>query len=312
MIFLFLWHIPSALIPVITIPVVILLSFIPFRMMGVTANIMSLGGIAIAIGAMVDAAIVVVEQTHKSLEQWDQSGRQEDYRSVVIRAVKQVAGPSFFALLVIAVSFLPVLTLEAQEGRLFKPLAYTKNLCHDHRRCPGDHAGSGAAAALYPHEELQLPAAWLCRATNAVLVGTIRSEDKHPISRFLIRIYNPVASWTLRWKWVVIAVALALMIATIPVYFKLGSEFMPPLEEGSILYMPTTMPGISITEAREIAPGHGPDHQAVPGGGARAGQGRPGRDLDRSCPAFYAGDGDDPQAQVRVAESTYLVLFLGS
>ena len=127
-VFLFLWHIPSALIPVITIPIVILISFIPFRMMGITANIMSLGGIAIAIGAMVDAAIVVVEQTHKNLEQWERSGRQEDYRAVVIGAVKQVAGPSFFALLVIAVSFLPVLTLEAQEGRLFKPLAYTKTL----------------------------------------------------------------------------------------------------------------------------------------------------------------------------------------
>ncbi|HEX9934714.1 MAG TPA: efflux RND transporter permease subunit, partial [bacterium] len=125
-VFIFLWHIPSALIPVITLPIVILLSFIPFRMLGITANIMSLGGIAIAIGAMVDAAIVVVEQAHKNLEIWDRTGRQEDYRSVVIRAVKQVAGPSFFALLVIAVSFLPVLTLEAEEGRLFRPLAYTK------------------------------------------------------------------------------------------------------------------------------------------------------------------------------------------
>ncbi len=127
-ILLFLWHIPSAIIPVITIPVAVLLSFIPFRMMGVTANIMSLGGIAIAIGAMVDAAIVVVEQTHKKLEEWERGGRKEDYRTVVVNAVKQVAGPSFFSLLVIAVSFLPVLTLEAQEGRLFKPLAYTKNL----------------------------------------------------------------------------------------------------------------------------------------------------------------------------------------
>ena len=127
-IFLFLWHIPSAIIPVITIPIAVLLAFIPFRLMGLTANIMSIGGIAIAIGAMVDAAIVVVEQTHKKLEEWEQNGRREDYRTVVVSAVKQVAGPSFFAMLVIAVSFLPVLTLEAQEGRLFKPLAYTKTL----------------------------------------------------------------------------------------------------------------------------------------------------------------------------------------
>ena len=157
-ILLFLWHIPSALIPVITIPVAVLLSFIPFRMMGITANIMSLGGIAIAIGALVDAAIVVVEQTHKNLELWDRTGRKEDYRTVVVNAVKQVAGPSFFALLVIAVSFLPVLTLEAQEGRLFKPLAYTKNLIHDHCRRAGHHPGPGLALALYPHEEFLFPA----------------------------------------------------------------------------------------------------------------------------------------------------------
>ena len=120
-ILIFLWHFPSAMIPVITIPIAVLLSFIPFRMLGMTANIMSLGGIAIAVGALVDAAIVVVEQTHKRLEEWERNGRNGDYTPVIVSAVKQVAGPSFFALLVIAVSFLPVLTLEAQEGRLFKP-----------------------------------------------------------------------------------------------------------------------------------------------------------------------------------------------
>jgi len=126
-ILVFLWHIPSALIPIITIPVAVLISFIPMKALGITSNIMSLGGIAIAIGAMVDAAIVVVEQTHKKLEQWDATGRQRDYKEVVIEAVKEVGGPSFFSLLVIAVSFMPVFTLEAQEGRLFKPLAFTKN-----------------------------------------------------------------------------------------------------------------------------------------------------------------------------------------
>ena len=127
-ILIFLWHFPSAIIPVFTIPIAIVISFIPMRMMGLSSNIMSLGGIAIAIGAMVDAAIVVVEQTHKKLEEWERTGRKEDYHRVIIDAIKEVGGPSFFALLVIAVSFLPVLTLEAQEGRLFKPLAYTKNL----------------------------------------------------------------------------------------------------------------------------------------------------------------------------------------
>jgi Cu(I)/Ag(I) efflux system membrane protein CusA/SilA len=249
---LFLWHIPSALIPIITIPVAVLLSFIPFRMMGVTANIMSLGGIAIAIGALVDAAIVVVEQTHKNLEQWERTGRKEDYKTVVINAVKQVAGPSFFALLVIAVSFLPVLTLEGQEGRLFKPLAYTKNFSMIIAAVLAITLDPALRLFLTHMTHFNFRPSWLCKATNAVVVGTIHSEEKHPISRVLTRIYEPVASWTLRWKWAVIGMATALVIVTIPVYFKLGSEFMPPLEEGSILYMPTTMPGISITEAQKL------------------------------------------------------------
>ena len=249
---LFLWHIPSAIIPVITIPIAVLLSFIPFRMMGMTANIMSLGGIAIAIGALVDAAIVVVEQTHKSLEQWERTGRREDYQSVVINAVKQVAGPSFFALLVIAVSFLPVLTLEAQEGRLFKPLAYTKNLSMVIAAVLAITLDPALRLLLTHMKNFNFRPTWLSRATNAVVVGTIHSEEKHPISRVLIKLYEPVAVWTLRWKWAVIGAAFALVIVTIPVYLKLGSEFMPPLEEGSILYMPTTMPGISITEAQKL------------------------------------------------------------
>ncbi len=249
---IFLWHIPSALIPIITIPIAVLLSFIPFRMMGVTANIMSLGGIAIAIGALVDAAIVVVEQTHKSLEQWERTGRKEDYKTVVVQAVKQVGGPSFFALLVIAVSFLPVLALEGQEGRLFKPLAYTKNLSMIIAAVLAITLDPALRLLLTHMKNFNFQPAWLCKATNAVVVGTIHSEGKHPISRVLIRLYEPVASWTLRWKWAVIGMAVALIIMTIPVYFKLGSEFMPPLEEGSILYMPTTMPGISITEAQKL------------------------------------------------------------
>ncbi len=251
-VFLFLWHIPSALIPVITLPVVILISFIPFRMLGVTANIMSLGGIAIAIGAMVDASIVVVEQTHKNLEKWEKEGRGEDYRSVVIRAVKQVAGPSFFALLVIAVSFLPILTLEAQEGRLFKPLAYTKNLAMIIAAVLAITLDPALRLFLTHMKNFSFRPRWISRTVNSVFVGTIHSEEKHPISRFLIRLYNPVAAWSLRWKWVVIGGALVLMIVTVPIYSKLGSEFMPPLEEGSILYMPTTMPGISITEAQKV------------------------------------------------------------
>ncbi|MHC1744565.1 MAG: efflux RND transporter permease subunit [Syntrophobacteraceae bacterium] len=251
-ILVFLWHIPSALIPIITIPVAILLAFIPFRAMGITANIMSLGGIAIAIGALVDAAIVVVEQSHKKLERWEQAGRPGDARSVVVEAVKEVAGPSFFALLVIAVSFLPVLTLEAQEGRLFKPLAYTKNLTMIIAAVLAITLDPALRLSLMHFRTFQFRPRWLCRAANAVVVGKIHSEEKHPISRLLIRLYEPAAAWALRSKGAVILGALALLVLTIPVYQRLGWELMPPLDEGSILYMPSTMPGISITEAQRL------------------------------------------------------------
>jgi Cu(I)/Ag(I) efflux system membrane protein CusA/SilA len=249
---LFLWHVPSAVIPLITIPVAVLVAFIPFRAMGITANIMSLGGIAIAIGELVDAAIVVVEQTHKKLEQAQRDGSRRDARDVVVEAVKEVAPASFFALLVIAVSFLPVLTLEAQEGRMFKPLAYTKTLAM--------LVAAGLVITLDPAlrvlftrvRRFEFRPAWLCQAVNAVLVGRIRSEESHPISRFLSRIYEPVVRWSLRWKWSVIGAAAALTIVTVPVFTNLGSEFMPPLREGSLFYMPTTMPGISIGQAQKL------------------------------------------------------------
>jgi Cu(I)/Ag(I) efflux system membrane protein CusA/SilA len=250
-ILIFLWHFPSAVIPVITIPVAVLISFIPFRMMGVTANIMSLGGIIIAVGALVDAAIVMVEQVHKKLEKWQQTGRLKDYQEVVVGAVKEVAGPSFFALLVIAVAFLPVLALESVEGRMFKPLAYTKNLSMLVAAVLAITLDP-ALRLLFTHmENFNFRPPWLSRLTNALLVGTIHSEEKHPISRRLIRLYEPMVTWSLRRKWWVIGGAVALMLLTIPPYLRLGSEFMPPLEEGSILYMPSTMPGISIGEAQK-------------------------------------------------------------
>ena len=251
-IFIFLWHVPSAVIPVVTIPAAILISFVPMKGMDITANIMSLGGIAIAVGAMVDAAIVVVEQTHKKLEEWERTGRRQDYHSVVIEAVKEVGGPSFFALLVIAVSFLPVLTLEAQEGRLFKPLAYTKNLTMITAAILAITLDP-ALRLLFTHlKNYDFRPRWLCRAANAVLVGKIHPEERHPISRVLIRIYQPIAEWSLRWKYLVIGLAAVVVLATVPVYQKLGSEFMPPLDEGVLLYMPTTAPGLSETEAARI------------------------------------------------------------
>ena len=247
---LFLWHIPSALIPMLTIPIAVLIAFIPFRGMGITANIMSLGGIAIAIGAMVDAAIVVVEQAHKKLEVWESSGRKGDYKEVVISAVKEVGGTSFFALLVIAVSFIPVFALEAQEGRLFKPLAYTKTL--------GMIVAAVLAITLDPALRLtfthlrnfSFKPRWLARTTNTLFVGRIHSEDNHPVSRLLIRIYEPACRWSLQHKWVVITGSVVLFAGTIPVFLSLGSEFMPPLYEEALFYMPSTMPGISIGEAQ--------------------------------------------------------------
>jgi Cu(I)/Ag(I) efflux system membrane protein CusA/SilA len=251
-IFLFLWHVPSAMIPVITIPIAVLISFVPFRAMGITANIMSLGGIAIAVGALVDAAIVVVEQTHKRLEEWKQAGEQGDYREVIVDAIKQVAGPSFFALLVIGVSFLPVLTLEAEEGRLFKPLAYTKTLAMVVAAFLTITLDPALRLLITNLKNFDFKPLWLCKATNAVLVGTIHPEEKHPVSRFLIRLYDPVARWSLRHKWLVIGASVLLIVVTIPVFINLGSEFMPPLDEEALFYMPTTMPGISITEAQKL------------------------------------------------------------
>jgi Cu(I)/Ag(I) efflux system membrane protein CusA/SilA len=251
-IFIFLWHPPSSMIPIITIPIAVLMTFIPLRAMGITANIMSLGGIAIAIGAMADAAIVVVEQTHKRLEEWEKNGKKGDHRVVMVDAIKQVAGPSFFALLVIAVSFLPVLTLEAEEGRLFKPLAYTKTFAMVFAAFLAITLDPALRLLLTKVRNLDFRPRWFSKTLNSIFVGTIRSEDEHPISSRLIRIYEPVASWSLRHKWRVIVAAAVVVLITVPVFLKLGSEFMPPLDEGTIFYMPTTMPGISITEAQRL------------------------------------------------------------
>jgi Cu(I)/Ag(I) efflux system membrane protein CusA/SilA len=251
-ILIFLWHFPSAIIPIITIPITIILAFIPIQMSGMTANIMSLGGMAVAIGAMVDAAVVVVEQTHKKLEHWNAGGRVGDYHQVVISAVKEVGGPSFFALLVIAVSFLPVFTLEAQEGRLFRPLAFTKNFAMAIAALLAITLDPAMRLLFTRMDNFIFRPRWLARIVNAVLVGKIHSEDHHPISRPLMKLYQPVVEFVLEHKWKTIAVALIAMAATVPVFFKLGSEFMPPLDEGTLLYMPTTLPGMSVAEASRL------------------------------------------------------------
>lgn len=248
-ILIFLWHIPSAIIPILTIPIAVLLSFIPMHYTGLTSNIMSLGGIAIAIGAMVDAAIVVVEQTHKKLEHWEAAGRPGRADRVIIDAVKEVGGPSFFSLLVIAVSFLPIFVLQAQEGRLFKPLAFTKNFSMAIAAVLAITLDPALRLLFMRTEPFRFRPRGLAWLANAVLVGKIHDEEHHPISRPLMRLYHPVVRFVLNHKWLVIAAAGLIVALTIPIYEKLGSEFMPPLNEGTILYMPITLPGISVTEA---------------------------------------------------------------
>ncbi len=248
----FLWHFPSASIPLVTMPAAVLISFIPFRMMGISVNVMSLAGVAIAFGELIDASIVVVEQTHKKLEQWEKEGRPGSHSDVVLSAVKEVARPTFFALLVIAISFLPLLTLEGQQGRLFRPLVYTKTLAMV--------AAAVLAITLDPALRLLLTRvakfdfrpAWLCKLVNSLLVGRIRPEESNWVSKSLMRIYEPAVSWTLRKKWVVFAGAAVLIVVTVPVFLSLGTEFMPPMDEGAILYMPTSAPGISIAQARQV------------------------------------------------------------
>jgi copper/silver efflux system protein len=251
-ILIFLRHFPSAAIPIATMPIAVLLSFIPFYMLGMSVNVMSLAGVAIAFSELVDASIVVVEQTHKKLELWEKSGRVGDSRAVVLSAIKEVAGPTFFALLVIAVSFLPVLTLQAQEGRMFRPLAYTKTLTMAVAALLAITVDPALRLLLTRVDRFDFQPAWLCRVANAILVGEIKSEDQHPVSRRLMRVYEPVVRWTLRWKWLVMGTALALIVVTIPVFNHLGSEAMPPLDEGAILYMPTTLPGISVGQAGQL------------------------------------------------------------
>ncbi|MGA2144165.1 MAG: CusA/CzcA family heavy metal efflux RND transporter [Bryobacteraceae bacterium] len=251
-ILIFLWHVPSAVIPILTIPIAVLISFLPMRAAGMSANIMSLGGIAIAIGAMVDAAIVVVEQTHKKLETARPDWTRAQYQRAIVDAVKEVGGPSFFALLVIAAGFLPVLTLEAQEGRLFHPLAWTKNFAMIVAALLAITLDPALRLLFFRKDRFRLRPRWLAGLVNGILVGSIHSEEKHPISRVMIRLYTPIVDWCLHWKWLVIAGALALMAATVPVYLRLGSEFMPPLDEGDLLFMPTTLPGISVAQAQHL------------------------------------------------------------
>lgn len=251
-ILIFLLHVPSAMIPILTLPLAVLLSFIPMHFLGVSSNIMSLGGIAIAIGAMVDAAIVVVENAHKHIEEWEKNGKKEDVKEVVISAIKEVGPASFYSLLVIAVSFLPIFALEAQEGKLFKPLAFTKNLSMIVAAILSITLDPAIRVSLTHFSVKEFKPVWLSKLRNMILVGKTYAEEDHPISRVLFKYYGPLVDWVIEHRYKVIIGAVVIMLASIPAYLKLGSEFMPPLNEGSILYMPTTMPGLSVGAAQDL------------------------------------------------------------
>jgi len=252
-ILIFLWHIPSAVVPIFTIPVSVLLAFIPLYYMGVTVNIMSLAGIAISIGILVDGAIVEVENAYNKLYHWQAEGRKGDFHAVRLEALKEVGPSVFFSLLVIAVAFIPVFALVDQEGRLFKPLAYSKNLAMAIAALLAitlDPALRMLFTRMDPFTFKPRFLAWLATKT---LVGTYYSEEKHPISRNLFRVYEPVCRFVLRYPKAIIASAIGLVAVSLPFYFKLGTEFMPPLNEGTILYMPSTiLPGISVQQAKEL------------------------------------------------------------
>ncbi|RFO96727.1 CusA/CzcA family heavy metal efflux RND transporter [Rhodoferax lacus] len=226
---LFLLHVRSALVAIVMLPVGVLIAFIAMRLLGMNSNLMSLGGIAIAIGAMVDAAIVMIENAHKHIERLQEG---ESRAEAIVAACKEVGPALFFSLLIITVSFLPVFTLESQEGRLFSPLAYTKTF-------------SMAGAAL-------LSVTLVPVLMMLFIRGKIMPERKNPVNRLLIWLYRPVIAWVMRWKKTTIALAVVAMGVSIYPASQLGSEFMPTLNEGTLLYMPSSLPAMSITKAAEL------------------------------------------------------------
>jgi len=251
-ILIFLWHIPSAIVPIVTIPVAVLLAFIPMHLMGISSNIMSLAGIAISIGVLVDGAIVEVENAYKRLEQWEHGGRKGDFRTVRLEALLEVGPSVFFSLLVIAVAFLPIFTLVDQEGRLFKPLAWTKNLTMFIAAILAVTLDPALRMSFTRMDWVHWRPRWLSWVVNQVIVGRYHPEEKHPISRVLFAVYEPACRAVLRHPRTTLAVAVLLIATTVPVYLRLGHEFMPRLNEGTLLYMPTTLPGISVTEAARL------------------------------------------------------------
>ena len=251
-ILLFLWHFPSAIVPIVTIPVSAALAFIPMKLMGLNANLMSLAGIAISIGVLVDGSIVEVENAYNKIHHWIAGGKKGDFHQVRLEALMEVGPGVFFSLLVIAVAFMPVFTLVDQEGRLFRPLAFSKNLAMAIAALLAitlDPAMRMLFARIEPFKFRPRPLASLA---TRLLVGTYHSEESHPISRLLHRLYERPCRFVVRHAKATILAALLIVASAVPVYLRLGSEFMPPLREGTILYMPSAVePGMSVAEAQK-------------------------------------------------------------
>jgi copper/silver efflux system protein len=251
-ILIFLWHVPSAIIPIITIPVSVALAFIPMHAMGLNANLMSLAGIAISVGVLVDGAIVEVENAYNKIHHWIQDGKKGDFHEVRLEALLEVGPGVFFSLLVIAVAFMPVFTLVDQEGRLFRPLAYSKNLAMAIAAVLAITLDPAMRMLFARIEPFRFRPRFAATIATQLLVGKYYSEEGHPISKLLHRLYEKPCRFVIRHAKATIAVSVLLVLTTVPAYLKLGSEFMPPLREGTILYMPSAVePGMSVAEAQK-------------------------------------------------------------
>jgi Cu(I)/Ag(I) efflux system membrane protein CusA/SilA len=250
-ILVFLWHVPSAIIPIVTIPVSVALAFIPMRAMGLNANLMSLAGIAISIGVLVDGAIVEVENAYNKIFHWIRDGKKGEFHQVRLEALLEVGPGVFFSLLVIAVAFMPVFTLVDQEGRLFRPLAFSKNLAMAIAAVLAITLDPAMRMLFARIEPFRFRPRMLSSLATHLLVGKYYSEERHPVSRLLHRLYERPCRFVVRHAKATIAVSVLAVLTTVPVYMKLGSEFMPPLREGTILYMPSAVePGMSVAEAQ--------------------------------------------------------------
>jgi Cu(I)/Ag(I) efflux system membrane protein CusA/SilA len=251
-ILLFLWHFPSALIPIITIPVTIILAFIPLYLTGQTTNIMSLSGIAISIGVLVDGAIIQVENTYKKIQQWKDKGRNKELSLVYINSLKEVSPSVFFSLLIIAIAFIPIFTLVDQEGRLFRPLAFSKNFTMIIAAILAITLTPAVRMLFTRVDPYSFKNKWFNKTANLLLVGKYHNEQNHPISKRIFKIYTPILETVLRNRKKTLIIASLALFSIIPGFKILGSEFMPTLREGSILYMPTALPGISVSEAQRV------------------------------------------------------------